>query len=174
MKHWKLWAVFVGLLLATFFFWKYFGGMDAVIDDEKRFEAFQALFSSWAFIGVIFAIFMQREELGLQRKQLEDTTTEAKGTKEALEMLAKAISKRNQFDLNNAGIAALSENLDTYRDDIRSISDEIRYITNNDGSQELLLSLNTERSSMMEKMKEVREELRQRRGQWAKFIEDTR
>ena len=50
-----------------------------------RFEAVNALFAGLAFAGVIFAIILQWKELGLQRKELEDTRAEIRGQKETLQ-----------------------------------------------------------------------------------------
>lgn len=58
------------------------------------FGGLNALFSGLAFLGVIYAIFLQREELGLQRKELELTREELKRTAEAQEKSEKALSKQ--------------------------------------------------------------------------------
>ena len=50
-----------------------------------RFEAVNALFAGLAFAGVIFAIILQWQELGLQRQELKDTRAEIKGQKETLQ-----------------------------------------------------------------------------------------
>ena len=44
-----------------------------------------ALFAGLAFAGVIFAIILQWQELGLQRQELKDTRAEIKGQKETLQ-----------------------------------------------------------------------------------------
>jgi len=46
------------------------------------FGAINALFSGLAFSGLIFTIYLQREELGLQREELKMTREELKGQKE--------------------------------------------------------------------------------------------
>jgi hypothetical protein len=46
------------------------------------FGAINALFSGLAFSGLIFTIFLQKEELGLQREELKMTRNELKGQKE--------------------------------------------------------------------------------------------
>ncbi|PIQ68035.1 MAG: hypothetical protein COV91_06160 [Candidatus Taylorbacteria bacterium CG11_big_fil_rev_8_21_14_0_20_46_11] len=58
------------------------------------FGGLNAFFSGLAFLGVIYAIFLQREELGLQRKELELTREELKRTAEAQEKSEKALSKQ--------------------------------------------------------------------------------
>ncbi len=49
------------------------------------FGSINALFSGLAFVGLIYAILLQREELGLQRQELVQTRVELKGTREAQE-----------------------------------------------------------------------------------------
>ena len=58
------------------------------------FGGLNALFSGLAFLGVIYAIFLQREELGLQRTELELTREELKRTAQAQEKSEKALSKQ--------------------------------------------------------------------------------
>lgn len=48
------------------------------------FDAVNALFTGLAFAGVIYAIFLQRQELELQRRELELTRVELSGQREAL------------------------------------------------------------------------------------------
>lgn len=49
------------------------------------FGAINSLFSGLAFAGLIYAIFLQRDELKLQREELKDTREELKGQKTALQ-----------------------------------------------------------------------------------------
>jgi|SRR3989338_3260167 len=58
------------------------------------FGGLNALFSSLAFLGVVYAIFLQREELSLQRKELQLTREELKRTAEAQEKSERALSKQ--------------------------------------------------------------------------------
>jgi len=58
------------------------------------FGGINALFSGFAFLGVIYAIILQREELRLQRKELKMTREELKRTAEAQEKSEKALSKQ--------------------------------------------------------------------------------
>lgn len=58
------------------------------------FGGLNAFFSGLAFLGVIYAIFLQREELGLQRKELELTREELKRTAQAQEKSERALSKQ--------------------------------------------------------------------------------
>ena len=58
------------------------------------FGAMNAIFSGFAFLGVIYAIILQREELQLQRKELKMTREELKRSAEAQEKSEKALSKQ--------------------------------------------------------------------------------
>jgi hypothetical protein len=51
----------------------------------NMFEALNALFSGLAFVGLIFTILLQRDELVLQRQELADTRAELAGQREQLE-----------------------------------------------------------------------------------------
>ncbi len=58
------------------------------------FGGVNAIFSELAFIGVIWAILLQKEELGLQRQELKDTRQELAGQLE----LQNSTFKRQAFD----------------------------------------------------------------------------
>lgn len=76
-----LFVVVIVLWLATYF-WLH--------DDPERgsfgdmFGSINALFSGLAFLGVVYAILLQRKELSLQRGELELTRMELRGQKEQL------------------------------------------------------------------------------------------
>lgn len=59
------------------------------------FGAVNALFSGLAFVGVIFAILLQSNELKLQRKELKFTRDELKGQKVQLEAQNSTLRKQN-------------------------------------------------------------------------------
>jgi hypothetical protein len=59
------------------------------------FGAINALFSGLAFAGVIYAIFLQRNELSLQRTELELTRGELKGQKEQM------VAQNENIELQN-------------------------------------------------------------------------
>lgn len=59
------------------------------------FGGVNALFSGFAFAGVIYAIFLQKSELSLQRRELQYTRQELKGQKEQLENQNKTLQKQN-------------------------------------------------------------------------------
>jgi|GEM_PF-3169125 len=53
-----------------------------------------ALFSGLAFVGIIWAIYLQKKELGCQRAELELTRKEMKGQKDQLERQAKIFEQQ--------------------------------------------------------------------------------
>ena len=59
------------------------------------FGAVNALFSGLAFVGVIYAILLQGEELSLQRKELELTRNELSGQKNEMELQNKTLLKQS-------------------------------------------------------------------------------
>jgi hypothetical protein len=61
------------------------------------FGGLNALFSGFAFVGLIYAILLQRRELQLQREELEDTRAELKGQKDQLEAQNRTLL-RQTFD----------------------------------------------------------------------------
>jgi hypothetical protein len=71
------------------------------------FGAVNTLFSGLAFVGVIYAIFLQSQELELQRKELELTRNE-------LSKSASAQAEQAKLLLHTAKINAVSSKLDTY------------------------------------------------------------
>lgn len=58
------------------------------------FGGVNALFSGLAFIGVVYTIFIQKQELSLQREELKLTREELKRTAEAQEKSEQALSKQ--------------------------------------------------------------------------------
>jgi hypothetical protein len=94
------WGVAVLWVLAT-----YFPGAIALEkgDLDGRGSVISALFSGAALIGVVLAIFLQREELSLQRQELKETREELKRAAEAQEQsaaqhrLASTRQSREQF-----------------------------------------------------------------------------
>jgi hypothetical protein len=64
--------------------WNYFGKPDGAGTFGDMFGAVNALFSGLAFATLIYAAWMQREELGLQREELQATRAELAGQKEQM------------------------------------------------------------------------------------------
>ena len=93
-KKIHLWLLLALLLFGVSLLWFYmpfnwlsdfFPGIKPTEQFGDRFEAVNALFAGLAFAGVIFAIILQWKELGLQRKELEETRAEIRGQKETLQ-----------------------------------------------------------------------------------------
>lgn len=78
------------------------------------FGGINALFSGLAFLGVIYAIWLQREELSLQRKELELTRKELKRTAEAQEKSERALSKQAESLKLTAKLNGLSSLMQLY------------------------------------------------------------
>lgn len=66
-------------------------------DFGEMFGGINALFSAFAFAGLIFTILLQREDLELQREELRQTRDELKGQKEQL-AAQSATFKQQTFD----------------------------------------------------------------------------
>jgi len=86
-----LWAASWYLLLNT----KYFADWPERAMFGDMFGAVNALFSGFAFAGVIIALVMQKRELELQRMELEQTREELKGQKEQLRLQNETFRQQN-------------------------------------------------------------------------------
>lgn len=73
------------------------------------FGAANALFSGFAFVGLIVAILLQREELELQRKELKLTRKELHGQREQLEEQNNTLRKQNFEDTFFQMLALLND-----------------------------------------------------------------
>lgn len=62
------------------------------------FGAVGALFSGWAFVGVVCAILLQRKSLQIQHNDLMLTLKEMQQTKEAHKESAEALQKQNEIN----------------------------------------------------------------------------
>lgn len=99
MKFFKKIFIIILVLLVVFVIYfcavKYFyPDMTVRSQFGDMFGGLNTLFSALAFLGVIYTVFLQREELILQRKELELTRKELKRTAEAQEKSEKALSKQ--------------------------------------------------------------------------------
>lgn len=70
-----------------------------------QFGAINALFSGWAFLGVIIAIILQKQELEEQRKEL-------KLSREAHQKSVEALDTQSEFSRKQVELSALSHLLD--------------------------------------------------------------
>lgn len=90
----------VRLFLVIFVFWLVVGYAIpmAVFSDPgafgDMFGAVNALFSGLAFAGVIYAMFLQKRELGYQREELQNTRLELAGQKEQLKAQNDTLRKQ--------------------------------------------------------------------------------
>ncbi|WP_050937395.1 hypothetical protein [Vibrio harveyi] len=85
------------------------------------FGAANALFSGFAFIGVIYAILMQRTELSLQREELSLTREELKKSANAQEKSEKALAKQAEAMEKSAIINSLTASLESLQRRINSL-----------------------------------------------------
>ncbi|ENK1257723.1 hypothetical protein AB2066_004338 [Vibrio vulnificus] len=85
------------------------------------FGAVNALFSGFAFLGVIYAILLQRTELALQRDELSLTRGELKKAADAQEKSEKALSKQADAMAKTATINSLTASLESLEKRIKLI-----------------------------------------------------
>ena len=87
----SVWIVLIIIILVWGGYWVWV----APHFTESKFDPLNALFSGLAFLGVIYAILLQKSELALQRKELELTRNEVRGQKEQLEAQNAMLKKQN-------------------------------------------------------------------------------
>lgn len=109
--HKKPWAGFVVVFLVWAAYWVGMACIEKKIDSTfTKFDPLSTLASGLAFWGVIYAIFLQKDELALQRTELRLTRNEVKGQKEQLE--AQNITlKRQRFENTFFSLLNLHTNL---------------------------------------------------------------
>jgi hypothetical protein len=99
-------------------------GKGAELGDS--FGIVNALFSGLAFAGVIAALWMQREELSLQRKELRDTREEfAKQTAiqdEHLRLLQEERAERERVRTDDAKPRLMPRRIEKFSPTVKSIS----------------------------------------------------
>jgi len=130
-KHPELIALFLVILLwgSSFFLLK-------VPDEVTRgtfgdmFGAVNALFSGLAFIGIIYTIYLQKEELRLQREELKLTRRELKKAAEAQEKSSKSLettAKLNALSamLNHQGNVMIAKSNDSIAEASQKGSDSV-------------------------------------------------
>lgn len=95
----RLTILMVFVFIAITIFWivsywtiaKYFGNPSNAADVGQLFGAIGALFSGWAFCGVLWAILLQRHSIEIQREDLKATIAEMKQSREAQEESAESL-----------------------------------------------------------------------------------
>jgi hypothetical protein len=107
--------VFAGIFIANI---SLVANFYPILFGEGRFQdvfaGITAFFSGLAFLGVIFAITLQREELKLQREELKLTRGELKRTAEAQEKSEQALTKQAASLKRTAKLNGLSAKLQHY------------------------------------------------------------
>lgn len=114
--------VFLVWCIAGIVSWKC--GYDWAIRGQfgDSFGAINALFSGLAFAGVIFTILLQRNELALQRQELEDTRAELKRSAEAQEKSQAALTQQVAGQRVSARLAALTALVNMYSHNLDNLS----------------------------------------------------
>jgi hypothetical protein len=84
------------------------------------FGGVNALFSGLAFVGVIYAILLQRRELQLQREELALTRTELARTAKAQEQSQISLSQQVQVMRTTSKLNALSALVENYATKIKA------------------------------------------------------
>lgn len=92
------WAIIVVtlIIIATIAIYFVFGKWENGGTFGDSFGAVNALFSGLAFAGIIFTIYLQRNELSLQRKELELTREELKGQKVEFEKQNETLRRQHK------------------------------------------------------------------------------
>lgn len=93
-EHWGPICLFfiIGILIVIF--WGFGGGFNAMANDNRNVESIESLFTGLAFLGMMIAIYFQKEELKLQRLELAETRIELHRSAVANEQAAK-LAKEN-------------------------------------------------------------------------------
>lgn len=122
------------------------------------FGSVNALFSGLAFTGLIYTVFLQREELALQRKELELTRQELQRSAQAQEQSELALRSQAEAASLSARMSATTALLAHYRAELKGLgiaypgNDPRRAIVENLKSREasLLALLNSMYSQIAE------------------------
>ena len=114
-------VAFVVLMWAATGVWLY--GMPDRGTFGDMFGAVNALFSGLAFVGVIYAILLQSQELALQRTELELTRDELARSAEAQEQSQRSLMRQAFSGELSAQVGAISSLLAAYDDEIERLRD---------------------------------------------------
>lgn len=131
VSNWKLYLgslIVLVIWILSYPLIQYYSETDEIFDIGvfgDSFGAINALFSGLAFVGLIFTIYLQKNELKLQRNELRLQRNELKENREQLRRTAAAQEKTEklmirQLKLSNktAKIDALTTIIDSYNNDI--------------------------------------------------------
>ncbi len=107
-----------------------------------------ALFSGLAFAGLIYTVFLQREELALQRKELELTRQELQRTAAAQEQSEVALRAQAEAASLSARMSTTTALLDHYRAELKSMRSVA--IPGNDPRRAVIRELEAREAALLE------------------------
>ena len=117
MKKSRNLLITIVVFAAVIVIWWYFGGYTvAVGSGTDKFDSINSLFGGLAFAGMLCTLFMQRQELSMQRDQLKDNSIELVASRKAFEQQVEILKK--DTDLNH--LLMLKEFNQSWMDGIRS------------------------------------------------------
>lgn len=116
----KKWGGPIAAFVAVASIWWWFGGYDkAAANGTDKFDSLNSLFAGLAFVGMLCTLWMQRQELGMQRAQLKENSEELMASRKALEQMANVIklNQRIQFwqmrlEIDDAWIAGIKRDFE--------------------------------------------------------------
>lgn len=111
-----LWALY-GIIV-----WALVPGMNQRGLFGDMFGGINSLFAGLAFAGIIYTIFLQRDELALQRIELELTRKELRRAATAQEKSQKALDEQVSALLMSAKLNALNGLVDYYSTELNNIT----------------------------------------------------
>jgi len=118
--------VIISLLILNFLFLK-----DQTNENKEAFGNMfgptSALFSGFAFAGVIITIILQSKELALQRLELKDTREELKRSADAQEKSEKALIRQAENLKISAKLTALNTLVNYYTESLKTL--DIQFYT---------------------------------------------
>jgi hypothetical protein len=112
------------------------------------FGAVNALFSGLAFAGLIYAVFLQREELSLQRKELELTRQELQRSAHAEEQSEIALRAQAEAAALSARLNTTGALLEHYRSELKQLQSYA--IPSNDPRRARIQELQNRESALLE------------------------
>lgn len=114
-----------------------------------KIDATNTYFSAMGMIGMVFAVWMQKVELGLQRKELVENRKEVKEATKAQENSAKALDR--QF-----WIQAIAARIHLISSELRSLEDELSDKAN---YQRMMPDIKRRRETLWRKQSDLHNEL---------------
>lgn len=120
----KKWGAPIAAFVAVASIWWWFGGYDkAAANGTDKFDSLNSLFAGLAFVGMLCTLWMQRQELGMQRAQLKENSEELMASRKALEQMANVIklNQRIQFwqmrlEIYDAWIAGIKRDFEIIKE----------------------------------------------------------